>query len=117
MKKKTKNPFLFIFIFSLVIIPHTFAHVNTAIKQLNFETLQENEKIKLKGKKDEIIIMSLVCGSVLFALTLLWGIRIHRIRIMDKEKNITDEEHIRVMSKKGMCFDNRAYDMEPGGDI
>ncbi|CAG9475308.1 unnamed protein product [Plasmodium vivax] len=96
-----------LFLFIIAIIPCLAVYSDIPIEKLDYETIKANEKIRSKSRKDELIMLSLVCGSILLAFASLWGIRIHHTLKYDRRGKVTnDQETMTPMGEPTMSFED-----------
>ncbi|EUD65138.1 hypothetical protein C922_04424 [Plasmodium inui San Antonio 1] len=81
-----------LFLFLIAIIPCLAVYSEIPLEKLDYETIKANEKIRSKSRKDGLIMLSLVCGSIVLAFATLWGIKIHHIIKYDRRGKMTDPE-------------------------
>ncbi|KAI4835547.1 liver stage associated protein 1 [Plasmodium brasilianum] len=105
MMKVSKRLSFFILILSIIVIlPYTLVYANIPVELLDYETFKKHDIIKAKGRKDELVLLSLVCVSILSALCTLWGIRLHHLHDINKKK--TRRGGIKSMGKSKLSFES-----------
>ncbi|ANQ06645.1 Uncharacterized protein PCOAH_00006420 [Plasmodium coatneyi] len=102
MKASNHLSVFVLFLFLIAIIPCLAVYSEIPIDKLDYETIKVNEKIRSKSRKDILMLMSLVCGSILMAYATLWGIRIHHTLKHDPRGKIPDHEEMTEMEDPTM---------------
>ncbi|KJP88299.1 hypothetical protein AK88_02080 [Plasmodium fragile] len=105
MKASNHLSIFVLFLFLIAIIPCLAVYSDIPIEKLDYETIKANEKIRSKSRKDMLVMMSLVCGSILLAYATLWGIRIHHTLKYDRRGKIPDPKKMTAMEEPKMTFE------------
>ncbi|CAA9990052.1 liver stage associated protein 1, putative [Plasmodium knowlesi strain H] len=99
MKASNHLSVFLLFLFLIAIIPCLAVYSEIPIEKLDYETIKVNEKIRSKSRKDVLMMMSLVCGSIVLAYATIWGMRIHHTLKFDQRDQIPDHEIMTEMEE------------------